>query len=174
MPATAGTQLKPPCARIDVFKQHVGLDVTRMYPAGGPPNEALADKWTWDGFMAAAEKCHKAGASFGLGLGPTTDSVDWVGALFTAYGAELVDAKGNITVESDAIKEALEYAKRLTQFLPPDVFAWDNSSNNKWLLSGKGALIMNPPSAWAVARRDNPKLAAQLWTFSAPKGPKGL
>jgi len=53
------------------------------------------------------------------------------------------------------------------------VFAWDDASNNKWLLSGKGALIMNPPSAWAVAKRDNPKLAAQLWTFPTPKGPKG-
>ena len=32
---------------------------------------------------------------------------------------------------------------------------------------------MNPPSAWAVAKRDNPKVAEQLWTFPAPKGPKG-
>jgi ABC-type glycerol-3-phosphate transport system substrate-binding protein len=57
--------------------------------------------------------------------------------------------------------------------LPPDVFAWDDASNNKWLISGKGALIMNPPSAWAVAKRDNPKVAEQLWTFPAPRGPKG-
>jgi ABC-type glycerol-3-phosphate transport system substrate-binding protein len=53
------------------------------------------------------------------------------------------------------------------------VFAWDDASNNKWLISGKGALIMNPPSAWAVAKRDNPKVAEQLWTFPSPKGPKG-
>ena len=54
------------------------------------------------------------------------------------------------------------------------MFAWDDASNNKWLISGKGALIMNPPSAWAVAKRDNPKLAEQLWTFfPSPKGPKG-
>ena len=58
-------------------------------------------------------------------------------------------------------------------FLPSDVFAWDDASNNKWLIAGKGALIMNPPSAWAVAKRDNPKVAEQLWTFPAPRGPKG-
>src|SRR5207248_9905503 len=46
-------------------------------------------------------------------------------------------------------------------------------SNNKILVSGKSALIMNPPSAWAVAKRDAPKVAEQLWTFPAPKGPKG-
>ena len=53
------------------------------------------------------------------------------------------------------------------------MFAWDDASNNKWLIAGKGALIMNPPSAWAVAKRDNPKVAEQLWTFPSPKGPKG-
>jgi hypothetical protein len=32
---------------------------------------------------------------------------------------------------------------------------------------------MNPPSAWAVAVRDNPKVGEQCWTFASPKGPKG-
>jgi ABC-type glycerol-3-phosphate transport system substrate-binding protein len=67
----------------------------------------------------------------------------------------------------------LDYAKKLVAFLPPDVFAWDNASNNRWLIAGKGALIMNPPSAWAVAKRDAPKVAEQLWTFPSPRGPKG-
>ncbi|HTS52316.1 MAG TPA: hypothetical protein VMH26_03495, partial [Burkholderiales bacterium] len=123
VPATPGSQVKGPCGRIDLFKQHVGLDLTKMYPAGAPADKALTDHWTWDTFLVAAEKCFKAGYPFGLGLGETTDSVDWVGALFAAYGAELVDAKGNVTVGSDATKQALEYAKRLVPFLPPDVFA---------------------------------------------------
>ena len=173
VPATAGTQMKGPCGRIDLIKQHAGLDITKMYPAGAPPDRALTDKWTWDTFLIAAEKCFKAGFPFGIGMGQTSDSVDSAGAIFAAYGAQLIDAKGNITVKSDATRQALEYAKRLVQFLPPDVFAWDDASNNKLLISGKGALIMNPPSAWAVAKRDNPKVAEQLWTFPAPKGPKG-
>src|SRR6185295_19137097 len=102
IPATPGSQVKGPCARIDLFKQHVGLDVTKMYPAGKPPDPALSEAWTWDAFLAAAEKCHKAGVPFGIGLGQTSDSVDTIGALFSAYGAVLVDAKGNITVKSDA------------------------------------------------------------------------
>jgi len=173
VPATAGSQMKGPCARIDLFRQYVGLDLTKMYPAGAPPDKELTDKWTWDTFLVAAEKCFKAGFPFGIGVGQTADSVDSAGAIFAAHGAHLVDAKGNITVNSDATRQALEYCKRLVQFLPGDVFAWDDASNNKWLISGKGALIMNPPSAWAVAKRDNPKVAEQLWTFPSPKGPKG-
>jgi hypothetical protein len=50
----------------------------------------------------------------------------------------------------------------IVPFLPPDVFTWDDAGNNKWLISGKGALIMNPPRAWAVAKRDAPQIAEQL------------
>ena len=169
VPATAGSQMKGPCGRIDLFKQHAGIELTKMYPAGAPPDKALTDKWTWDTFLAAAQMCHKAGFPFGIGMGQTADSVDSAGAIFSAYGAHLVDAQGNITVNSDATRQVLEYAKKLVQFLPPDIFAWDDASNNKWLIAGKGALIMNPPSAYAVAKRDNPKVAEQLWTFPLPR-----
>src|SRR6202023_502217 len=173
VPATVGSQSKPPCARIDLFKQHVGLDLTQMYPAGSPPNKELADKWTWDLFLQAAEKCSKAGFPLGMPLGQTTDAVDWVGAVFASRGSVLVDQEGNVTVKSDATKQVLEWFKKIVPFLPPDVFAWDDASNNKWLISGKGALIMNPPSAWAVAKRDAPRVAEQLWTHGSPAGPKG-
>jgi ABC-type glycerol-3-phosphate transport system substrate-binding protein len=173
VPATTGSQMKPPCARVDLLKQHVGWDPREAYPAGASPNKELADKWTYDAFLLAAEKCHKAGVPFGLPLGQTTDAVDWVGAMFAAFGSELVDRKGDVTVKSDATKQVLDYAKRLVQFLPPDVFAWDDASNNKWLVSGRGALITNPPSAWAVAKRDAPQIAEQCWTFPMPAGPKG-
>lgn len=173
VPATPGSQMKGPCARIDLFKEHAGIDLTKMYPAGKTGDKQLLDSWTWENFLKAAANCNKAGYPFGLGLGQTADSVDWVGALFSAYGAQLVDANGDITVDSDAVREVMEYAKRLAEHLPRAVYAWDDSSNNKWLISGRGSLIMNPPSAWAVAKRDNPKLAAQLWSFPAPRGPKG-
>src|SRR5204863_9952715 len=61
VPATVGSPTLPPCARIDYFKEFVGLDLTKMYPAGAPPDKELADKWTWEFFLAAAEKCHKGG-----------------------------------------------------------------------------------------------------------------
>ena len=71
--------IKGPCSRIDLMKQHAGIDVQAMYPAGAPPK---ADGWTFDAFLKAAEACHKAGFPFGIGLGTTTDSVDSAGAIF--------------------------------------------------------------------------------------------
>jgi ABC-type glycerol-3-phosphate transport system substrate-binding protein len=141
-----------------------------MYPAGSPPK---ADSWTTDSFLKAAEACHKGGVPFGIGLGETSDSVDTCGAFFQAFGAQLVNAKGDLTVKTDAVRQALEFYKKLMAFLPPDVVAWDDASNNKWLISGKGAMIMNPPSAWAVAKRDAPQVAEQCWTHGFPVGPNG-
>jgi ABC-type glycerol-3-phosphate transport system substrate-binding protein len=170
VPATVGSQIKGPCSRIDLMKELAGIDVQEMYPAGAP---AKADAWTFDTFLKAAEACHKGGHAFGIGLGTTSDNVDTAGMIFHGFGAMLVDAKGNMTVKSDAVRQALDYYKRLMAFLPSDVPSWDDASNNKWLVSGKGALIMNPPSAWAVAKRDAPKVAEQLWTHGSPAGPKG-
>jgi len=170
VPATSGSQMKGPCSRIDLMKQYAGIDVQAMYPVGAPPK---ADQWTYDTFLKAAEACHKAGYPFGIGLGVTADSVDTAGAIFQGFGAALVDAKGDITIKSDPVRQALEYYAKLSKFFPPDAPSWDDASNNKWLISGRGALIMNPPSAWAVAKRDSPKVAEQLWTFPSPRGPKG-
>jgi ABC-type glycerol-3-phosphate transport system substrate-binding protein len=173
VPTCVGTQSKPPCGRIDLLKEHAGLDVQKMYPAGSPPDKELADHWTWDTFLQAAEKCAKAGFPFGMPLGSTSDSYDWVSAVLTAHGATLVNEKGDITVKSDATRQVLAWFQKLVPNLPPEVFAWDDAGNNKWLIAGKGALIMNPPSAWAVAVRDAPQIGEQLWTFPSPKGPKG-
>jgi len=170
VPACVGSQIKGPCSRIDLMKQLAGIDVQALYPAGSPPK---AEAWTLDTFLKAAEACHKGGHPFGIGLGVTEDNVDTAGAIFQSFGAHLVDAKGNVSVKSDPVRQALDYYKKLAQWLPPDAPAWDNASNNKYLISGKGALIMNPPSAWAVAKRDAPQVAEQCWTHGMPSGPKG-
>src|SRR6266446_5124809 len=46
VPTCYGSAAGPPCARIDLFKEYVGLDIQKMYPAG-PPDTALTDQWTW-------------------------------------------------------------------------------------------------------------------------------
>ena len=170
VPATIGSQIKGPCSRIDLMKKLANIDVQAMYPAGSAPK---ADNWTTDTFLKAAQDCFKGGYPFGIGLGETSDNVDAAGAFFQAFGAELVNAKGDLTVKTDQVRQVLDFYKKLIAVLPPDVAAWDDASNNKWLVAGKGAMIMNPPSAWAVAKRDAPQIAEQLWTHGFPVGPKG-
>ncbi|MBV8400343.1 MAG: extracellular solute-binding protein [Acetobacteraceae bacterium] len=173
VPTSSGTQTKPPCARISLMKKY-GVDVQAMYPAR-PEKTAPADEWTYDSFLRYAEAAHKDGKTFGMGLGggECTDSTDQVGAMFRAFGAALVDGKGNIQVHSDAVQQVLEYSAKLVRFMPDDALIYDDASNNRALISGQSALIFNPPSAWAVAKRDAPTIASDCWTFPPPAGPKG-
>jgi len=174
VPTSSGTQTKPACARIGWFKQH-GLDLQAMYPVKEEKN-ALQEAWTWDAFMKYAEAATKDGMTFALGMGGgslNTDATDVHGALFKAFGATLIDQSGNIQLKSDAVRQVLEFAQKLVKFYPADAVSFDDASNNRALISGKSALIFNPPSAWAVAKRDAPQVAADCWTFPAPAGPKG-
>ena len=172
VPGTDPTGNLTCCARISMLKNLAGIDVQAMYPAH-PTDGSAGAGWTYDAFLTAAEACHKAGYPFGMGLGSTGDSVNNTGAIFNAYGAELVNAKGEITVDSDNVRRVLEYGQKLVKFFPADTVSYDDASNNRALISGKSALIYNPPSAWAVAKRDAPEIAKDCWTFPCPTGPNG-
>ncbi len=173
IPTSTGSQVKPCCSRFDLYQQHCGVDLRKIFPASDQRDKALTDTWNWDLYLSTAEKLMKAGVPVGNPLGQTTDAIDWVGALFRSYGVVAVDEKDNIKINSDATRQALEYMKKLAPQMPPDVYAWDDASNNRWLISGKGAGIMNPPSAWAVAKRDAPQVAENCWTHDMPRGPAG-
>src|SRR5947208_1271221 len=135
--------------------------------------DAITSNGDKDLLTLMAEGQARAGHPFGLGISVCTDALNMIGAMFASYGVQLVDKDGNITVKSDKTKVALEWFQKLAKVLPGEVFAYDNASNNKALVSGQSALIFNPPSAYAVAVRDARKIAEQLWTFPSPKGLMG-
>jgi hypothetical protein len=174
IPTTVGSQVKPCQSRFDLFKEHAGIDLQAMFPADESKwDKAQTDKWTYDAYLEAAQKLHKAGFPIGIPMGQTSDAVDTVGAIFNAFGVVMIDDKDNIKVNSNETRVALEYMKKLMAVNPPEVYAWDDAGNNRWMISGKGSSIMNPPSSWAVAKRDNPTVAEKIWHHPMPKGPKG-
>jgi len=174
VPTTVGSQVKPCQSRLDLYKEHCGIDLVDMFPPDESKyDKAKTDKWTWDLYLDCAQKLHKAGYPVGLPMGQTSDAVDWVGAFFKSQGVVFIDEKDQIKINSDETRRALEYLKKLMAVNPPEVYAWDDAGNNRWIISGKGSGIMNPPSSWAVAKRDNLKVAEQIWHHPMPKGPKG-
>jgi ABC-type glycerol-3-phosphate transport system substrate-binding protein len=173
VPVGWGSAPLTPCGRISLLKQHAGVDVQKWYP-DHPSTPEAGKEWTYAKQLEVAEKLFKAGYPIGFGCGSdSTDARQTWGATFGAFGADLVDSKGNITTDTDGVMAAMEYCKKMTQFMPPDTVSWDDASNNRALISGKSAVIWNPPSAWAVAKRDAPLIAADCWTFPNPSGPKG-
>ena len=171
--APTGSHTYPMVSRLDLWKEHAGIDLLELFPAG-PRDQAKVDaEWTYANFLEAVKKLHAAGHPFGNPIGPTSDSQDWLGPLFLSFGSEMVSADGDITIDSDATRAALEFMKELTQYMPPDIYAWDDAGNNRWIISGNGSCVQNPPSAWTVAVRDQPEVGAQLWHHDTPSGPAG-
>ena len=171
--APTGSHTYPMVSRLDLFKQHAGIDLLELFPAGQRDQAKVDAEWTYANFLEAAQKLHAAGHPYGNPIGPTSDSQDWLGPLFLSFGSEMVSANGDITIDSDGTRAALDYMKQLTQYMPPDIYAWDDAGNNRWIISGNGACIQNPPSAWTVAVRDQPEVGAQLWHHDTPSGPSG-
>ncbi len=128
---------------------------------------------TWDQFAEAAAKLQANNTPIGVAISEAFDSVHFCYVLLWSHGAKAVDAKGNITINSPETAAAIEMAKRLYKFMPQDVLAWDEASNNRALMAGTCAWSINPPSIWAVAKRDKLPVADKLDHVALPAGPAG-
>ncbi len=174
IPAPIGSHSYPMVSRVDYFQKFAGVDLVDIFPPDVSERDPKkVNGWTYDAFLKAAKKLSKAGFQFGAAISETSDANDWLGPLLLSFGSEPMDRKGNITIESDGTLAALEYLKELTQYMPKDVYGWDDASNNRWIISGKGSCIQNPPSAWSVAKRTQPLNAGWMWHHDCPKGPAG-
>lgn len=173
VPTPIGSRTFPMVSRVDYFKLHAGIDIKKIFPAGPDRSSSLVSQWNYNNLLDYAAKLYKVGHPIGNQIGLTSEAQDWLGPLFASFGAVMVDAHGKITVNSDETRTALEYLKKLTRLMPAEVYAWDDASNNQWIISGKGSAIQNSPSAWTLARREQPDVAAQIWHHDTPTGPKG-
>ena len=64
-----------------------------MYPAHKSDPKAAAN-WTYDTFLKAAEACRRQALPLVLGLAQTDNSTNNTGMIYSAFGTELVNAKG--------------------------------------------------------------------------------
>jgi len=72
-----------------------------MYPAGGPPK---ADNWTMETFLKAAKTATRA-VPLRASVSARRSTASIPPAQSSSHSAaELVDAKGNLTVKTDAVR----------------------------------------------------------------------
>jgi hypothetical protein len=170
--APCGSHSYPMVSRLDLWQEHAGIDLQAMFPAGSR-DPASAEGWTYQAFLEGCKQLHAAGYPFGNPISPASDSEMWLAPLLLAFGSQLMTGDGKITVDSDSTRASLDFLKELSEYMPEDVYDWENVSNNRWIIEGKGSAIHNPPSAWAVAKDEAPDVATQLWHHDVPVGPSG-
>lgn len=128
---------------------------------------------TWDDVRKGSAKLKAKGHPMGIGLGHSVDPNNSYNSMLWSWGASVSDETGTkVTLNSKATLEVVKFVKALyTEAMTPEVLSWDDSSNNRFLASGRGCLIHNPISAYRTIQKSNPKLADNIFVAKTPAGP---
>jgi multiple sugar transport system substrate-binding protein len=128
---------------------------------------------TWDNVRIGGAKLKAKGHPVGISLGHSNDpNTTWRGLLW-AFGGALQDESGKkVVLNSKETVEAVKFVAALyKEAMTSEVLSWDDSSNNRYLVSGIGSMIVNPISAYRTFQKSNPKGADDTFVMMPPKGP---
>jgi multiple sugar transport system substrate-binding protein len=134
---------------------------------------------TWDDFLAVGTAAKKDGHAAGLAISHCNDANHNWRAVMWAFGASEVKADGKtVNVDTKEMRNFLSFAQKFySQANTPDVFAWDNASDNRWLDSGVGVYIHDAISSMRSVQKTNPTLYSNLalpGPVASSKFPKGM
>lgn len=129
---------------------------------------------TWEHVREGAETLKTAGHPIGIGQANEPDSNVALISLLMCFGAYLQDESGAPAIDSERTVEAVEFVADLqARGGEPSAFGWDAASNNQFLLSGKGSLVLNAISPLRRAEDLGMPFAPELWIWPIPGGPAG-
>jgi multiple sugar transport system substrate-binding protein len=81
----------------------------------------------------------------------------------------------NITIDSKEMREALRFAKAIyDEGMTPEVFSWDDASDNRYLASGVASWIHDAISAFRTTQDTNPTVFQNTYLVGEVAGPTGL
>ena len=135
---------------------------------------------TWNDMLSAVTQIKsksKGAVRGGIGFSPEPDSNMAARALIWSYGGSEQDKDSNVTINSDAVVQAVDFMARLfKQAETSEVFSWNAASNNQGLVAGSLSYILNSISAYRTAQASKPDVAKDIF-FAKPlsgPGPKAL
>jgi multiple sugar transport system substrate-binding protein len=129
---------------------------------------------TWDHVRKAAPKLKNIGHPIGIGMSNELDSNMANIAFMMCFGAFIQNSSNRLTIKSKQTIEALNFMADIYKNGETDeIFGWNPASNNNFLYSGKGSMILNAISATRTPEDQKLPFADDLWIWPIPKGPHG-
>ena len=101
---------------------------------------------------------------------PVTHLVDW----YFQNGADFIDEKGNVVVDSEAAKEVFDFLLKMMYedgSVMPGSIGYDNADVHNLFMQGKVAMVKNWPYMYAMARDPAQSLVAD--DFAIARQPAG-
>jgi multiple sugar transport system substrate-binding protein len=128
--------------------------------------------YTWDNVRKAAPKLKAVGHPIGIGQSAELDSNMALIAFMMCFGAYVQDEKHRVTIKSKRTIEAVKFMADIFKNGETDeIFGWTPASNNNFIYSGKGSMILNAISATRTPEDLGLPFADQLYIYPIPKGP---
>jgi multiple sugar transport system substrate-binding protein len=146
------------------------------------PTHYRSDLWdaiglrpdSWDDVLAAGDRLKAGGHPIGLGMGQDTESNGNLLGLMHGFGASIQDEEGNVVINHPATVEAVKMGAAIFRSgMTDEVLGWDIPSNNRFLISGRGSLIVNAIASIRGIEAQDPDLAAKIQLLPIPRGPRG-
>jgi len=130
---------------------------------------------TWELARVAARTLKPKGHPTGIQFSQCADAnLNWRSLLFSFGGAESDVSGENILIDSKETREALRFAKALfDEGMTPEVFSWDDASDNRYLASGVACWIHDAISAYRTTEDTNPDVFKNTHIALEPAGPGG-
>ena len=135
----------------------------------------MGEPKTWDDLRKAAGPLKAKGHPTGMQFSHCNDANHNWRALLYSFGVKETDASGqNVAIDSKETREALKFGKALyDEGMTPEVFSWDDASDNRFLASGVASWIHDAISAFHSTRITNPKVFEQTFVVPEVSGPGG-
>jgi len=125
---------------------------------------------TWDHVRLAAPKLKAAGHPIGIGQSNEPDSNVALIAFMMCFGSFIQDESNALTIDSRNTVQALQFMADLSRHgEESQIFSWNEASNNQFVFSGKGSMIVNAISALRLAERLQLPVTKDLWLWPIPR-----
>lgn len=129
---------------------------------------------TWEHVRAAAPKLRELGHPIGIGQSGEPDSTVALTSLLMCFGSFLQTDADVPAIDTRETVAAVRFAAELWRTgQDRRVFSWNAASNNQFLLSGEGSLVINAISAVRTAEILDVPFVDDLWLWPIPAGPTG-
>jgi multiple sugar transport system substrate-binding protein len=131
---------------------------------------------TWDDLRVAGRLLKAKGKPTGMQFSHCNDANHNWRALMYCFGVKETDPTGQDTgLDSKEMREALRFAKALyDEAMTPEVFSWDDASDNRFLASGVASWIHDAISAYRTTEDTNPEVFKHTFVVPEAAGPNGL
>jgi multiple sugar transport system substrate-binding protein len=128
---------------------------------------------TWEDVRVGGAKVKQQfGNPVGIGLSQELDTSMAMRAIMYSFGSHEQNEEGQVTINSKETLEAVKFVRALyKETMTAEVFTWDPSSNNRFMLAGKGSLALNAISITRSAEKDVAEMSKKIQLAKSPAGP---